>query len=260
MRAARAFFWVGVLVTSGLVASAVRAQEAPDVRADVRLDTGRVDVRMPSPGALQAFRDDPDFAYDRQPPPSESWWARLKRWLREKLFAPLNNPGVSRLADWVFWILAGLGLLYAVLKLLRMEPRGLFYGRSDRGRPGFSEIEDIQAVDFDRLTEEATAAGDFRRAVRLLYLRTLKALADRELIAWQAEKTNREYLRELGERQADLTAPFSRLTYLFEHIWYGDFSIDKEAFERARERFTDFDRTLEASRGRTSGPLAMQHA
>lgn len=240
---------VVALLTS---APARTAQEAapdrrPSHRVDVRLDSGRVDVRMPAPEALRAFRDDPGFAYDRQPPQTDSGWARFKAWLAEKLFSPLERRSTNWLVERIFWILAGLGLIYAVLKLLRMEPRGLFYGRSDRQRsPAFAEIEDLQEVDFDGLVQEATAAGDFRRAVRLLYLKTLKALAARALIAWQPEKTNHEYLRELEERpQADLAASFSRLTYLFEYIWYGDFPVDARAFERARGTFSDFDQTLD---------------
>ena len=263
MTVARAFFLVTLLATSGLAATGVQAQEAPDsLRAslEVRRDTGRVDVRVLPPDALEAFRDDPDFAYDRQPPPSQSWWARFWAWLAEKLFAPLNDRGVGQFVQWVFWILAGLGLIYAVLKLLRMEPRGLFYGRSDRRRPAFAEVEDLHAVDFDRLIREATAEGDFRRAVRLLYLRTLKALADRELITWKPEKTNHEYLRELGGGRADLAAPFRRLTYLFEYIWYGDFPIDSEAFGQARDRFAAFDQTLKRSEKPMSGKTVAHHA
>ena len=260
MTTARALFFATLLATSGL-AAAVQAQDAA---SDVRLDTGRVDVRTLTPDALRAFRGDPDFAYDRQQPPSESWWTRFKVWLKEKLFAPLENRGVSRLVDWVFWILAGLGLIYAVLKLLRMEPRGLFYGRSDRRRPAFAEIEDIHEADFDRLIAEATAAEDFRRAVRLLYLKTLKALAARELITWRPDKTNHEYLRELSQQQAslqtDLTALFDRLTYFFEYIWYGDFPVDKVAYQRAHERFAAFDQALERSPRRASDSGVAHHA
>ncbi|MGI9175737.1 MAG: DUF4129 domain-containing protein [Rhodothermales bacterium] len=220
------------------------AQAQDAATPDVRMDSGRVDVRTLSPEGLQAFRDDPDFAYDRQPPQTDSWWTQLTMWLREKLFAPLQTRAGNRLVVWTFRILAALGLIYAVLKLLRMEPRGLFYGRSDRRRPAFTEIEDLQELDFDQLVSEAVAAEDFRRAVRWLYLGTLKSLAARDLIHWQPEKTNHEYLRELGAQQADLAAPFDRLTYLFEYIWYGDFSVDEAAFLRARERFAAFDQRL----------------
>ena len=222
-----------------------QAQDAaPDPTPDVRMDSGRVDVRPLSPEALQAFRDDPDFAYDRQPPQTDSWWTQLTMWLREKLFAPLQTRAGSQLVTWTFRVLAALGLIYAVLKLLRMEPRGLFYGRSDQRRPAFTEIEDIQELDFDQLVGEAVASENFRRAVRWLYLGTLKDLAARDLIHWQLEKTNHEYLRELSMQQADLAASFSRLTYLFEYIWYGDFAVDEAAFQRARERFAAFDERL----------------
>ena len=249
MTVARLFLFALLLGTSALAA---RAQEATqDRRPDaseqgqaVPLDSGRVDVRAIPPEALRPFRNDPDFAYDRQAPPANSWWGRLLEWLDKKLYAPLWSPTGNLLIIWTLRILAALGLIYVILKMLRMEPRGLFYGRSDRRRPAFAEIEDIQDLDFDKLISEAVAARDFRQAVRWLYLGALKNLADRDLIRWQPEKTNHEYLRELGAEQAGLAAPFDRLTYLFEYIWYGDFDVDEAAFRRAQEQFAAFSEKL----------------
>ena len=93
-------------------------------------------------------------------------------------------------------------------------------------------------MDFDRLIAEATAARAYRRAVRLLYLKTLKTLAADNLIDWQRDKTNHEYIAEL--RQPALRSSFAELTFLFEYIWYGDFPVDEGVFDRARSRFTQF--------------------
>ncbi len=123
-----------------------------------------------------------------------------------------------------------------------MDVRGVLRTKKTRVRPADLLEEDLTSVDFDADIAAAAARGDYRRAVRLFYLKALRELADRNLIVWRREKTNHDYVAEL--RRSPLRRPFSELTYLFEHIWYGAFPVDEAAFGRMRRAFARFDERL----------------
>jgi hypothetical protein len=93
----------------------------------------------------------------------------------------------------------------------------------------------IDRIEFVSEIDAAIARGDYRRASRLLYLRLLKQLSDAGRIVWKPEKTNHDYLRELGSN--DLARSFARVTLLFDYIWYGDFHIDEPTFQQVRGAF-----------------------
>jgi hypothetical protein len=60
-------------------------------------------------------------------------------------------------------------------------------------------------------------------------------LKDHELIIWLPEKTNADYLSEL--KQETLRKRFSYLSYLYNCIWYGEFSIGDEEYASAKNAF-----------------------
>jgi len=90
----------------------------------------------------------------------------------------------------------------------------------------------------------AARAGDFRTAVRKLYVSLLYELSERKLIELEDSATNHEYLRKAA-RFAGLAGPMRYLTERFDHVWYGMFASSEgdfaaylaryeEAMERAR--------------------------
>lgn len=108
-----------------------------------------------------------------------------------------------------------------MLKLLRIEFTGLF-GKKARPFtvPYETHAENIHELNFNALLDEAVRQQDYRRAIRLYYLRALKQLSDKALIDWQPGKTNHRYIREL-QAQA-LRLDFEKITALFEYVWYGE--------------------------------------
>ena len=98
--------------------------------------------------------------------------------------------------------------------------------------------KDITEVDFDELIKRTAASGDYRKAVRLLYLESLKTLNHKKWINWKPYKTNYEYQLELSGTK--LQSSFDRLTYNFEYIWYGHFDIDQAVYQQLERGFKDF--------------------
>ncbi|MDR0835224.1 MAG: DUF4129 domain-containing protein [Tannerella sp.] len=90
------------------------------------------------------------------------------------------------------------------------------------------EEENIHAIDFNREIAKATEAGDYRLAIRLVYLKTLRLLSDNELIDWQIYKTPSEYLYEI--KGNGLKKPFKELTNKFLQVRYGNYDVSEALY------------------------------
>ena len=113
------------------------------------------------------------------------------------------------------------------------KPRGMGYSITQ---------EDIHGIDFEKEISDAVTADNYRLAVRLLYLQTLKKLSDAGLIAWRIDKTNFSYLNEL--KQADFYLSFQRLTTQFENNWYGHLPLDKSEYSEVSREFASLQNNL----------------
>lgn len=223
--------------------STVQKQSSTTGTATVRYDSSAVHVRSVT---LDKYRSDSDFNYDRTASVNPSLWEQFKEWLWSLLqrFLPDNPETVATIWNWVFYTLIAGAIIFVAFRLFGMSFTGAF--RKSLKNSLTSELlgEDIHEMDFDRLIDEAAEQQQYRIAVRLLYLRTLKEMTDKEYIRWAPDKTNREYVHELTG--SDMRKRFEHLTLLFEYIWYGDFPVDRTLFEQSRTLFNDFRSTVTA--------------
>ena len=88
------------------------------------------------------------------------------------------------------------------------------------------------------------AEGDYRKALRALYLAILANLGAHGRIAIARYKSNREYQMELARRahaEPELLQCFSDCMTVFERVWYGLHPVAREhlqRFIRDQERIT----------------------
>ena len=90
------------------------------------------------------------------------------------------------------------------------------------------EDVDIHNIDYEQQIREAISNKDFRLAVRLWFLRTLKSFSDKELVQWKIDKTNSDYYYELSgsKYQKD----FGDVSKSYDYIWYGEFPVDEISY------------------------------
>ena len=84
----------------------------------------------------------------------------------------------------------------------------------------------------------AARAGDFRTAVRKLYVSLLYELSERGLIELEDSATNHEYLRRAA-RFAGVASPMRYMTDRFDYIWYGMFLPSQDDFSDYLARYTE---------------------
>lgn len=141
----------------------------------------------------------------------------------------------------IFWILA-IGLFgYLVYKLF-LSNSSLF-SRSRKNIAADIAIEETENTgDPDSMLRNAIRNGNYRLAVRYLYLQTLTRLAEKKLITISSSKTNYEYLNEL--RKHSFANEFAMLTLKYEYIWYGEYPVDENLFQQLEENFSRFNKTI----------------
>ena len=204
-------------------------------------DTGAVTEKKLD---TRAFLKDPDFVYHTDVIEGESTWTRFWNWFWRKLFGKAtDSPGAGKYVEYFFIALSVLFLIFIVMRINGINGSQIFRGKSKNADIPFTEsLEDIYQVDFENELEKSLSAHNYRLAVRLLYLLSLRQLNDAGLINWQIEKTNSVYVNELP--QGEKKRLFGLLTRQFEYTWYGDFFIDVKSFQDIRSLFQQFKESL----------------
>lgn len=102
--------------------------------------------------------------------------------------------------------------------------------------------EDIFAINYMSEVDKAVAQGNYRLAIRLQYLRMLKAMAERNIIRYKQDKTNLDYMMEL--QPTVFYNNFFRTTRHYEFAWYGNFPVSQETYILVRHGFDDFENQI----------------
>lgn len=189
----------------------------------------------------EKYAPDNELNYERNI--NKSFFHRLKEiiseWLR-KLTGTSDASKINNLSDKILnvvLVVIFLAAVYIVVRLF-MNHRGrwFFEKKNETVSVNLSNVEKhIHDADFEALLHDAEQDGDTRQSVRLLYLWVLKTFTDNHIIQWNPDKTNIDYLSEI--RDKTLKEQFRYLSYLYNYIWYGGFSINDSEYRNARETF-----------------------
>jgi len=97
---------------------------------------------------------------------------------------------------------------------------------------------DETSVELAESALAAARAGDFRTAIRKLYVSLLYELSERNLIELEDSATNHEYLRRVARFNV-LAAPMHYMTDRFDYVWYGMFPSSEEDFGLYQARYEE---------------------
>lgn len=189
----------------------------------------------------ERYASDDALNYERNI--NKSFFQRLKEmisaWIR-KLFGIPDVSSINNLSDKILdivLVVIFLVALYIVVRLF-MNHRGrwFFEKKNKTVAVTLSNVEEhIHEANFEALLSEAEQQGDTRQSVRLLYLWVLRSYTDNNIIRWNPDKTNIDYFSEIKDKI--LQEQFRYLSYLYNYIWYGGFSINDSEYRKARETF-----------------------
>ncbi|MFZ5879340.1 MAG: DUF4129 domain-containing protein [Chloroflexota bacterium] len=189
---------------------------------------------------LQAILVDPQFQRSEPPEnPIAKWfdeqWQRFMRWLAG-IFGEDNQVTVT-VSEGAFEVIPSLATILLVLALAYVF-RSLFFDlAAEASLAGGDEEggEPITAEQAFARAQSLSRGGDYRSAVRYLYLSSLLLLDERGMLRYDRSKTNHEYLRSVAG-QPELAEPLREVVDVFDNVWYGYHSVDEESFQHYSRR------------------------
>ncbi len=170
-----------------------------------------------------------------------SLWEGFLRWLRgwiDRLLpdvSPVAGAGIGRgVTTLVGWLVIGGGGLLLVLLLgywLRHLLGGLLRGQYSSEASVGEDGLPATAAQARQQASQMAESGNYREAVRRLYLAALLRLREREIIRFDSSLTNQEVLARM-QSNAPARAHLEPVVDTFDRVWYGEQEPDAQTFER----------------------------
>ncbi len=216
----------------------------------VKYDTSDLQSIELSSEDLDTYKNDSDFNYEEAKTES-GWWTDVTNWFYNIL---------RRFFEWIFGVGNAEGYLAVFLKILpylllalflylvirffvKSNIMGIGQNKKNPNVVTLSEEEHIiKNEDIQELIKKALADQNYRLAIRYYYLYILQLLSERDLIDWQQQKTNDDYMAELSE--SSFKNDFAKATLLYDYVWYGEFELDHERYTKAELVFASLKKSI----------------
>lgn len=236
------YFLIGLLFFLPVTGKAqVQLAKPKQEKPAMKTDSSQITPLKFDKQAISDYKAQKEFQYDQLEGRQLSLWERFWMWfwnMISKLFVGAASNSVSK------YFFIGLGIALLVFLLIKIiGAKNIFSKKPLETILPYDVLnENIHEIDYDKELNRLVSEGKYRLAVRLLYLRTLKKLSDGQLIQWEPDKTNYNYLTEISK--PELKHDFSQLTLQFDYIWYGDFPVDAHKFEPIKQSFNQFNNQI----------------
>ena len=142
------------------------------------------------------------------------------------------------------YILFGLLAVLLAFLIYQLFMKTSFDDKGSKVVDRFEELAPTQIPksELELLLEKALANNDFRGAIRLYFIFIIKDLSEKEWIRWEKKKTNFSYLTEMRSRPQ--YESFNEVVSIYELVWYGNYSVEKEDFNSLEPRFKNLLNSL----------------
>ncbi len=173
-----------------------------------------------------------------------NWLGRLLLRFLEWIFGVKYAKGIFVfILEALPYVIAGIMLLLLLKFFLKTKSNSVV--SSAKNTPVISITEEEELVknkDILQLIKKAVAQNNYRLAIRYYYLHTLQQLEAKELIVWEPQKTNDDYIKEISIKE--LHQIFKEITHLYDFVWYGNFTIDEITFSKVQSDFKNINKYI----------------
>ncbi|WP_422008374.1 DUF4129 domain-containing protein [Roseivirga pacifica] len=191
-------------------------------------------IRSFDESQLNELRQDSNYQYELVKPEPENFISRLWNRITNWFYSLFSNGTTGDVLEILFYVLLATAFIYFLIKVFGVEVSTIFKPAKKPTTLDYQVDEEaIHEIDFDKEIKTALQAGNYRFAIRLIYLLSLKRASDAGLVNLMQGKTNREYLYELSGKPIE--AEFTELSYLFDYTWYGHFEANEKLANKAEE-------------------------
>ena len=194
------------------------------------VESERANMVQRANAALKEILDREEF--NVQEPKASFWSRQIQRLIS---YLPAVPGWLGAILEWLFYpaalIVILLIFIFIVKRFRRLPLRKQDYGVS---------TESQSRVDPESMKIEAyewSQKGDYRQAIRCLFLSLLLYLDKAGLLTYDQGKTNGQYLSEIHKGMANEAKTFASLTLLFERKWYGMEESSEQDFHQYEQAF-----------------------
>ena len=192
------------------------------------------------------------------------FWNTVKRvftgigkWIKEVFFPEdsqsESGTGKAGGTTVIRWLFIALGIGFVLMIVYIFYRQRIAQSRRVQARPvAATPVIDLrdESITADQLAEDGWYSlarewidkGDYRLALRALYLGAISHLGGRELVVIQRWKSGLDYSQELARRTRstpEVAPAFSKALLLFECGWYGRHTVDRETLNQFSARFEE---------------------
>ena len=190
---------------------------------------------------LNEYKGQPAYNYNENPDHNNNIISRLWNNFLDRL-AKLLNLTNGTLVKTLIYIIMGLAVAGLIYHLSGAQISGMLKKKSDSTLIGEVALLDrespIEKIDSGIL--HAENIENFRLAIRLQFLKSIKLLDLAKLINWKPEATNYQLLNSIKKKT--IRAEMVPLLDIYEHLWYGEYPVrDRTNYEDYRIHFDKFN-------------------
>jgi hypothetical protein len=194
------------------------------------VESERADMVQRANAALEEILDREEF--NAQEPKASLWSRQIQRLIS---YLPAVPRWLGAVLEWLFYP-AALFLILLIFILIVKRFRRLPLRKQDYG----VSTESQSRADPEPMKIEAyewSQKGDYRQAIRCLFLSLLLYLDKIGLLTYDQGKTNGQYLSEAHKGMANEAENFASLILLFERKWYGMEESSEQDFHQYEQAF-----------------------
>ena len=215
---------------------------AQEKSTEVKIDTTTIVKKQFDSSSIDRYKNDSAFNYevvDSGPSLYEqvtAWFNRLFRKILSWFFDDIETPmGFLMVFLKALPYIIGVLVLYLIINFfLKVNSRNLISGKTNKE---IVQIEDeealLQSKDLPNLIALAISEENYRLATRYQYVLLLQQLSNKELIVWEQQKTNEDYIKEVKTK--NIHTEFEEITRFYDFVWYGNFEINQQEYLKGIE-------------------------
>lgn len=202
----------------------------------ITIDTTTVVQKEFDENAIEDYRNNSDFNYEIVDTPSlyeqvTDWFNRVFRRIMSWFFDDVEAP-VGFLMSFltVLPYLIAIFVLYLIVNFfLKINARNIISGKRNKEIVHIEDEEELlNSKDLPKLIALAIKEGNYRLATRYQYVLLLQQLSNKEIIVWEQQKTNEDYIKEVHHK--NIHTEFEEITRFYDFVWYGNFEINYEEY------------------------------
>jgi hypothetical protein len=142
----------------------------------------------------------------------------------------------------IFYLVVFSTCAYILIRYLRGEAESAWQSDKENSLLFTEEGSQLSSTDLAALLQEEISAGNYNKAVRILFLQTIQQLALQGFISLHQEKTNSDFIHEITD--SGIRDQFRELTRIYEFLWYGNQAVDQSYFDRIASQFHLFNNRI----------------